>query len=100
MKAKDYEATLKQRLAKSEIKKLELLAKREKESLEQLRNAVTVAVSEHLRSNQLGFNEFTRQLGVSPSQTAKICKGEANLTIASIAHIAAYLGKRVRLIFD
>lgn len=100
MKAKDFKEALNQRLDRDEIKKLESQAKLESESLEILRHDITAAIAKHIEESGMGFNEFTRQLGVSPSQAAKIRKGEANLTIASIAHIAAFLGKKPHLIFD
>lgn len=100
MKAKNFNEALLKRLDKGELKKLETQARIESESLEILRDAVTNAIAKHVERNDMGFNEFTRQLGVSPSQAAKIRKGEANLTLASVAHIAAFLGKKPRLVFE
>ena len=42
---------------------------------------------------KIGFNELVRRLGSSPAQVSKIQKGEANLTIATLAHIFALLKK-------
>lgn len=100
MKLKGFKENLEQRLDRDEIKKLEALVKLEAESLQMLRHDITAAIAKHIEENGIGFNEFTRQLGVSPSHAAKIRNGKANLTMSSIAHIAAFLGKKPHLIFD
>jgi transcriptional regulator with XRE-family HTH domain len=100
MKAKNFKETLKKRLDQQEIKLLEHQAKLENESLQSLRDEIAQAIEKHMHKTGIGFNELTRQLGISPSQAAKIRKGEANLTVASIAHIAAFLGKKPRLTFN
>ena len=100
MKANNFNEALLNRLDKNELKKLQAKAKLESESLEILRDAVTSAIAKHVEKHDMGFNEFARQLGASPTQASKIRKGEANLTLASVAHIAAFLGKKPRLIFE
>ena len=42
----------------------------------------------------MGFNNMVKKLDISTAKLAKILKGEANLTITSIAHICALLGKK------
>jgi hypothetical protein len=100
MRAKNFEEALTKRLDKEEIKTLETQIKLENQGLKILQHDIASALAKHMEETDMGFNELTRCLGVSPSQTAKILKGNANLTCASLAHIAAFLGKRPRLIFN
>ncbi len=53
-----------------------------------------------MTEEKIGFNEAVRRLHMTPSQVAKIQKGEANLTLASIAHIGALLKKRPHIVFE
>lgn len=100
MRLKNFNDHLKERLDQNEIKKLQHQAQLEYESLQTLQNDIAAAIAKYMNETGMGFNELTRGLGVSPSQAAKIKKGEANLTFTSIAHVAAFLGKRAHLIFD
>lgn len=52
-----------------------------------------------MAEKNIGFNELVRRLDVSPAQVAKIQKGEANLTLASLAHLAALFNKQPHIIF-
>ena len=45
-------------------------------------------MAEYMKKNKVGFNEVVRRLSTSPSQAAKIQRGEANLTLASFANLA------------
>ena len=54
---------------------------------------VADAIAEYMLDQCIGFNELVRRLDFSPSQVAKIQRGEANLTLTSIAHISALIGK-------
>ena len=47
----------------------------------------------------LGFRAFARKHGLSLSMASKIVKGSGNLTLETIAHIAALHGRRVSLSF-
>jgi DNA-binding Xre family transcriptional regulator len=100
MKAKNFTDHLQQRLDQGEIKKLKKQAELESESLESLKRGIASVLVKHMQETGIGFNELTRGLGISPAQAAKIKKGEANLTFATVAHIAAFLGKKPQLIFN
>lgn len=91
---------LKKRLDKDEIKELEKQAQIEHEALKLLQHDVAAVIAEHMEENGISFNELIRNLGISPTQGAKIKKGEANLTFASLAHIAGYLGKKPHIVFS
>jgi len=94
MKTKSFHNYLKQRLNKKDISEIEEQALLEKKALQALQNDISKAVAEYMVKEEIGFNELVRRLGTSPSQVAKIQKGEANLTIASLAHIFALLKKQ------
>jgi predicted transcriptional regulator len=55
--------------------------------------------NEYMNENEIGFNELARLLDSSPSQLAKIQKGEANLRLSSIAHLFALMDKDPKDIF-
>lgn len=99
-KTRNFDDALKQRLDAEELKTMKAQAALEREALHLLQRDIASAVSAHMDKSGIGFNELTRRLGVSPTQAAKIRRGEANLTVASIAHIAAFLGKKANLIFS
>lgn len=99
MRSKNYQDHLQKRLDVQEIQNLERQARLEHESLRMLQTDIATAVAKHMEETGMGFNDVARGLGVSASQVAKIKKAEANLTFASVAHIAAFLGKRPHLSF-
>ena len=100
MATKNFKNYLEKRLSKAEIKEIEEQAELEFESLKILQHDVTHAIAEYMVDEQIGFNELVRRLGISPTQMAKIQKGEANLTLATLAHIGALLKKRPHLVFE
>lgn len=100
MKLMNFKDHLKKRLDKEEIKELEKQATIEYEALKLLQHDVAAAIIKHMEEKGISFNELIRSLGISPTQGAKIKKGEANLTFASVAHIAGYLGKKPHIIFS
>jgi predicted transcriptional regulator len=55
---------------------------------------------EYMKHNKIGFNELARILDSSPSQLAKIQKGEANLRLSSVAHLFALMDKDPKDIFS
>jgi antitoxin component HigA of HigAB toxin-antitoxin module len=84
----DYAAT---RLTQREIKEIEKEAQLEAKALLSLQQDVSQALVSYMNKNELGFNEIVRQLGKSPSQVSKIIKGEANITLATVAQISALM---------
>jgi transcriptional regulator with XRE-family HTH domain len=99
MKLKNFDDYLKKRLDPQEIAEIESQAEMELESLKSLQNAVSQVVSEYMVERDVGFNELVRRLDVSPTQVAKIQKGEANLTLSSLAHLAALINKKPYIVF-
>lgn len=100
MKSKNFEDVLKARINKEDLKLLQSQARLEIEAMIALRKDIANAIEKHMKKTGIGFNELTKKLGISPSQAAKIKRAEANLTVASIAHIAAFIGKKPHLTFD
>lgn len=99
MKTKRFQKYLARRLTKTAIAEIKLQAKLEKESLCSLQSDINTAICFYMKREKIGFNELARRLDFSPTQVAKIQKGKANLTLASIAHIFAVIKQRPHLIF-
>jgi hypothetical protein len=100
MKTKSFQSYLESRLDKDEISEIKEQVELEYQAIKNLQDDITKSVAEYMAKEKIGFNELVKRLGVSPSKVSKIQKGEANLTIASIAHISALLKRRARLIFE
>ncbi len=97
MKTKSFKIYLEKRLDKKEIAEIEAQALLEKQALQSLQDDISNTIAEYMTKEKIGFNELVRRLGATPSQVSKIQKGEANLTIASLAHIFALIGKQPHL---
>lgn len=93
MKIKSFKAHLESRLNKQEIAEIESAAQMEYSATKILQDDISKAVIQYMSTNDIGFNDFVKKLGKSPSQVSKIIKGEANLTITSIAQIFSIMGK-------
>ncbi|EKD73670.1 MAG: hypothetical protein ACD_45C00227G0001 [uncultured bacterium] len=97
MKVKSFKSYLEKRLDKSEIAEIEQVAKVEYDILLALQQDVAGDVVNFMSDNHIGFNDLVRKLGKSPTQVSNIIKGDANLTMATIAQIYALMGKKVRI---
>lgn len=98
MKTKNFETLLSQRLNKKEIAEIEKAALIEYEVFISLREDIAKTVVHYMSVHNIGFNELARKLGKSPSQVSKIIKGEANLTLSSIAQLYALMGVRPHIV--
>ena len=90
---KSFRALAESRLTKKEMAEIKRQAKIEIAALEALQNGVATAINAYVAEHDLGFNELVRRLESSPTHVARIKRGEANLTMASIARICGVLGK-------
>jgi transcriptional regulator with XRE-family HTH domain len=99
MKTKSFQSYLEKRLDKLEIAELEQQAKLEIKILRSIQEGISEAMEDYMRKNDIGFNELVRRLDASPTQVAKIQRGEANLTLSSLAHLFALMGKEPQDIF-
>lgn len=100
MPTKSLKKYLEKRLTKAEIKDLERQAKLEVHAFKALQQDVAKAMTEYIKKENIGFNELVRRLDASPTHVAKIQRGEANLTLASLARIFALLEKTPHLVFS
>ena len=99
MKTKNFQSYLEKRLDKSAIAEIEQQAKHEVEILKSIQTAISNTLAEYMKTNDVGFNELVKKLDSSPSHVSKIQRGEANLTLSSLAHIFALLGKDPQDVF-
>lgn len=99
MKTKSFDEYLKTRFSKEEIAEIKDHARREAEYFKSLQTMFSQMIDEYMKKNKIGFNDLVRQLDWSPTKLAKIQRGEANLTMASIAHLFAFLDKDPKQIF-
>lgn len=99
MKLKNFNDYLEKRLDKKEILKIEHQAKLEAKFMLNLQKDISQAVEKFMQDSDIGFNELVRKMDSSPSHLVKIKNGKANLTLSSIAHLAALLGKEPHIVF-
>ncbi len=99
MKTKSFQKLLEKKLSKEEIAEIETEALLEVQILRYIQQSISDAMADYMKKNGVGFNELVRRLDSSPAHVAKIQKGNANLTISSMAHILALLGKEPKSIF-
>lgn len=99
-KTKSFQKLIEKRLSKSEIAEIEHQTMLEARALKALQDDVANAVNDYMKETNIGFNELVRYLNVSPAHIAKIKKGDANLTLASIARLFALLGQEPHLVFN
>lgn len=99
MKAKNVRnpAAKKSKVSKSNPRQQQ--ASMEQKAVKLLQKDIAQSVERYMAKEKIGFNELVRRLGASPSQTLRILRGQGNLTMASIAHLAAVFKKTARLVF-
>ena len=85
---------------KAELKKIDEEILTEIAQIKNLQDCVSLEAASYMAKEGIGFNEFMRRLASSPRKVSKILKGDCNLTMVSIAQLAALLGKRVKLVFE
>lgn len=100
MKTKKFKDYIAKRLDKNELLELEEQAEIELEAIRKLQEDVSCAIAEYMAKEKIGFNELVRRLGVSSAQAVKMQKGEANLTLSSLAHIAALFKRQPHIVFE
>lgn len=100
MKTKSFQKYLEKRLDKNEIYEIEKIASLEADYLSSLQEDISKAVVKYMADEKIGFNELVRRLDVSPTQASKIQSGEANLTLATIAHVFALLKMQPHIVVN
>jgi hypothetical protein len=99
MKTKSFYDYIKTRFSDEKIAEIERRAQLEVDMLNFFQRMMSKSMEDYMKKNKIGFNEVVRRLASSPSQVAKIQRGEANLTIASLAHFLALMGKEPKDVF-
>ena len=99
MKLRNFRDLMEKSFTKAEIAEIEKQAELEIKALRSLQNGVKKAMDDYMKKNKVGFNELVRRLNSRPRQVVKIQQGKANLTLASVAHIAALLGQEPSIVF-
>lgn len=99
MKTKSFQKYLEKRLDKEEIAEIEEQARLEIKIFKSIQAAISKAMDDYMKKNKVGFNELVRRLDSTAAQVSKIKRGEANLTVSSLAHLLALLGKEPQDVF-
>ena len=99
MKTKSFHDLIKTKLSQEQIDEIEKQAQLEVAILKSIQKILSDTMAEYMKKNKVGFNEVVRRLSTSPSQAAKIQRGQANLTLASFAHFLALMGKEPKDVF-
>ncbi len=99
MKTKSFRKYLEERLNKNEIADIEAQAELETKILQAMQNIIADTIDDYLKKHDIGFNELVRRLDWSPSKVVKVQRGEANMTLSSLAHLFALVGKDPREVF-
>jgi hypothetical protein len=90
---KSFDEYAENRLGKEKYNQLCKEADKEAQILLTIQNFITSSLEDYMHKNQVGFNELVRRLEVSPTYVSKMRKGQANLTLYSLARLMATLGK-------
>ncbi len=90
---------VKTRLTKEEIAEIDREVELEANALRSLQQNIKDALETYMKKEKIGFNEVARRLNASPRKLSQIKKGQANLTFASVAQIAAMLGQEPVITF-
>lgn len=96
----DYEDIRRDLLTPEQIQRNEEEAALEIAALRSMQESLSRAIAAYMSDNELGFVEFTKRLGTSTRQTSRILKGEANVTLATLAEVAVHIGKVPKIIFE
>ena len=96
----DYSDVRKEIFNGDEIAQLDAAADAEILAIKSLQESISAAVAEYMAREKIGFNELTRRLEVSTRITSKLVKGNSNLSMGTIAHLSALIGKKPRIVFD
>lgn len=99
MKTKSFDDLIKTKLSQEQLDEIKRQAQLEVAILRSIQKVLADTMAEYMKKNKVGFNEIVRRLGTSPSQTAKIQRGQANLTLASFAHFLALMDKEPKDVF-
>jgi hypothetical protein len=93
VKLGNFQDIIDKRLTKEEQTKIDQEVALEIKALRALQQNVKDLFEDYMKKHNYGFNEMVRILETTPRHTSKIKSGKANLTLASLALLAAKLGQ-------
>ena len=99
IRLKKIDDVFKKYLSDEEIAEADKEAEGELQALKLLQEDVSKFASQVMVKNELGFRAFAKEHDLSLSMASKIIKGEGNLTLDTIAHIAFCNGKKAHIVF-
>ena len=97
---KPVDDVFKKFLTAEEISAVGAEADQELKVLQALQEDISKFVVSLMTERDLGFRAFAREHDLSLSMATKILKGSGNLTLETIANLAAKNGKKAHLIFE
>ncbi len=100
MKFKNFNDYLKTGVCPIKIKEIEMQVELEFQAFKSFQNGMAQALNAHMKQQKLGFDELVRILEISPEKLSKILKGEGNLSLESIARIAALIKRMPKFTLD
>lgn len=80
-----------------QIKELNEKALKRSAIRRKLSDAISKSVMTYMVKNKLGFNDLKRQLGMSSATVSHIVKGDANLTLDTLADLMQVTGIHVEI---
>lgn len=96
----DYDDIRRSRLSKEEIKIQDSEISKELEILKSMQESITAEVAKFMSKEGIGINELTKRLHTNSRQTSRIIKGEANITLATLAEVSSLMGVSAKIIFE
>jgi hypothetical protein len=97
---KPVDDVFKKFLTAEEIAAADAEADEELKVLQALQEDISKFVISVMTKRDLGFRAFAREHDLSLSMATKILKGNGNLTLETIANLAAKNGKKAHLVFE
>lgn len=94
MKLGNFQDLLDERFTKEELAEIDREVELELAALKALQQSVKELFENYMKQNNLGFNDLVKKLDSTPKQVSRIQKGQANLTLASLAMLSAKLGQK------
>jgi hypothetical protein len=96
----DYKDIRGTRLTAQQIKAQDSEIGREVQALKSMQESISAELARFMADEGIGINELTRRLQTSSRQTSRIMKGEANITLATLAEVAAVIGVKLKIVFE
>jgi hypothetical protein len=96
----DFDEIRATRFTTDELKAQDSEILREVQALKSMQESISAELARFMADEGIGINELTRRLQTSSRQTSRIMKGEANITLATLAEVAAVIGVKLKIVFE